>query len=434
MPVAQQHYPFENKEAFELSYPADYVGEALDQTRLWFYVMHVLSTIAFDRPAYKNVLVNGLVMAADGQKLSKRLKNYPPVEEVFAAEGADTLRFYLLGNDQATGGDYMRFDRDAMRDISRNVFGTIWNTYSFLSMYAEIDGWEPPAKLAEPTSSNVLDRWLLARLNETILEVTKQADSYQLARALRPLRELVDDLSNWYVRRSRRRFSKNEDAADKASAYVTLHYVLARTAQLLAPWSPFVADKLWRGLTAGTGEAASVHLTNWPQAGKIDLSCINDMVLVRQAITEGLALRAEAKIKVRQPLASATMTLPHKLSVQLLEVAAEELNVKKVTTREGAELGITLDTVLTSELRAEGLMRDIVRFVQNARKEAGLSPDDRIKLWLVSDGEEVTTAIAAHADIIKAETQSVELATDGPRESVPVKVAGHELYIGVEKV
>jgi isoleucyl-tRNA synthetase len=143
MPVAQQHYPFENKAVFEESFPADYIGEGLDQTRLWFYVLHVLNTIAFDQPAYKNVLVNGMVMAADGQKLSKRLKNYPPVDEVFAQEGADTLRLYLLGNDQAVGGDYMRFNREAMRDISRNVFGTLWNTYSFLSMYAEIDGWDP---------------------------------------------------------------------------------------------------------------------------------------------------------------------------------------------------------------------------------------------------------------------------------------------------
>jgi len=434
MPVAQQHYPFENKEAFELSYPADYVGEALDQTRLWFYVMHVLSTIAFDRPAYKNVLVNGLVMAADGQKLSKRLKNYPPVEEVFAAEGADTLRFYLLGNDQATGGDYMRFDRDAMRDISRNVFGTVWNSYSFLSMYADVDGWEPGKHLVEPTSSNVLDRWLLARLNETILEMTKQADDYQIARALRPLRELVADLSNWYVRRSRRRFSRNDDAADKASAYATLHYALCRIAQLLAPWSPFVADKLWRGLTAGMDEPTSVHLTDWPGAGKIDLSITNEMMLARQAITEGLALRAETKIKVRQPLASATITLPHKLNAQLLDVAAEELNVKAVHLETGDELAVTLDTELTPELRAEGMMRDTVRLIQNARKESGLSVEDRIVLSLNTDSHELMAVIADHAETIKAETLSNELRTSGPREAVPVKVSGAELYIGIEKV
>jgi isoleucyl-tRNA synthetase len=428
MPVAQQHFPFENQEVFEESYPADFIQEGLDQTRLWFYVLHVLNTIAFGKPAYRNVLVNGIILAADGQKLSKRLRNYPPVEEVFATEGADTLRFYLLGNDQAVGADYMRFNRDAMRDIQRNVFGTLWNSYSFLSMYAEIDGWQPAKTLAEPKSENVLDQWILARLNETVAEVTVAAEGYELAQALRPIRGLVDDLSNWYVRRSRRRFWKSEDDGDKRAAYASLHFVLARTAQLLAPWSPFVADKLWRGLTDGMEEAASVHLSDWPAAGEASTELLEDMARARDYITEALAQRGGAKIKVRQPLSRVTVPV---LPEELQAIVAEEVNVKEVVSKKGAK--VQLDTKMTPELRAEGMMRDVVRHVQQARKDGGLVVDDRIILTLDTDDAELMSAVKAHAGTIKAETLANELKTKSGRAGVPVKVGGAELYIEVVK-
>jgi len=430
MPAAQQHYPFENNDVFEASFPADYIGEGLDQTRLWFYVQHVLSTIVFNRPAYKNVLVNGMVMAADGQKLSKRLKNYPPVEDVFANEGADTLRFYLLGNDQAVGADYMRFSRDAMRDIQRNVFGTLWNTYSFLSMYAEIDNWQPTKTLQRPTSDNVLDQWLLARLDETVAEVTRQADDYKLAAALRPLRALVEDLSNWYVRRSRRRFWKSEDDGDKASAYATLQYTLCRIAQILAPWSPFIADKLWRGLTDGMDEAASVHLSDWPVAGKPDQTVLDEMEQARGYINAALSQRAEAGIKVRQPLSR--LEVP-KLSDAYTLIIADEVNVKEVTWSKGSEVKLT--TTLTPELKAEGLMRDIVRQVQATRKSTGLEVDDRIVLTIqTEDGSDLAAAIQTHKDTIMAETLATELKTAGANpDLIPVRVNGMDLTIDVAK-
>lgn len=435
MPVAQQHFPFENKDVFEESFPADYIGEGLDQTRLWFYVLHVLNTIAFGRPAYKNVLVNGMVMAADGQKLSKRLKNYPPVEEVFSVEGADTLRLYLLGNDQAVSGDYMRFNRDAMRDISRNVFGTLWNTYSFMSMYAEIDGWQPPKRLAEPKSDNVLDQWLLSRLNETIAETTEAAEAYQLARAIRPLRELIDDLSNWYVRRSRRRFWKSEDDGDKHNAYVTLHYTLSRISQLMAPWAPFVSDKLWRGLNEGTDEAMSVHLSDWPAAGVVDTGVLEAMAATRAVVTDGLSVRGEHKIKVRQPLAKLTYNTGVQLSKGLEQIIAEEVNVKLVDWDSGDRLeGIVLDTEITPELKAEGQMRDVVRHVQNARKAAGLDVDDRIILTLETADEALAKAVKTHAATIKAETLATELRNKGgDADQVPARVDGAELLITVTK-
>ena len=430
MPVAQQHYPFENKEVFEKSFPADYIGEGLDQTRLWFYVQHVLSTIVFDKPAYKNVLVNGMVMAADGQKLSKRLKNYPPVEEVFATEGADTLRFYLLGNDQAVGADYMRFDRSAMGDIQRNVFGTLWNTYSFLSMYAEIDKWEPTKKLTRPDSANLLDQWLLARLDETILEMTEAADAYQLARALRPFRLLVDDLSNWYVRRSRRRFWKSEDDGDKASAYATLHYVLVTISQLLAPWSPFVADKLWRGLTEGMDEPASVHLSDWPKAGAVDREVIDQMAKAREYITVALSQRGEAKIKVRQPLSKVEVP---QLPEGYASIIADEVNVKEVIWTEGDN--IKLDLAITPELKLEGLMRDLVRQIQSTRKATGLDVDDRIHLILDGDPQgELRKAIEAHRETIMTETLATDLAFEGADpDLIPAKIDGETITVDVRK-
>ncbi len=440
MPVAQQHYPFENKDVFEASFPADYIGEGLDQTRLWFYVQHVLATIIFDRPAYKHVLVNGMIMASDGQKLSKRLKNYPPVEEVFASEGADTLRFYLLGNDQALGADYMRFDRAAMQDISRNVFSTLWNSLSFLSMYAEIDGWEPDKHLAEPKSDNVLDQWMLARLNQVIAEMTTAADNYEIAQALRPFRGLVDDLSNWYVRRSRRRFWKSEDDGDKQSAYATLHYTLARMAQLLAPWSPFIADKLWRELMVGTEQPLSVHLSDWPVAGAQNIAILDQMELTRLIVTEALSKRAEAGIKVRQPLSLLTVASLEELPQTLVDIIAEEVNVQRVLLDRkaavaGAKFDVRLDTEITDELRREGVVRDLVRLIQSTRKAEGLEVDDRIVLQLVTPSDEIQAAVEQFDTLIIRETLAEQLTIELGEAGVdvPHKLAGSTIVINLKK-
>jgi isoleucyl-tRNA synthetase len=282
-------------------------------------------------------------------------------------------------------------------------------------------------------SDNVLDRWLLARLDETIIEMTEAADAYQLAQTLRPLRGLVADLSNWYVRRSRRRFWKSEDDGDKASAYATLHFVLARITQLMAPWSPFVADKMWRELTAGTDEKVSVHLSDWPTAGEVDTKVIEQMRAVREAITLGLAERATAGIKVRQPLSLATIEAPFEISKELLAVAAEELNVKLVNCVKSETVAVGLDLTITPELKAEGIMRDVVRVVQSARKEADLKVDDRIRLQLVTDNVELASAIDKHAETIKTETLATELSSEGPTDGIPQKVAGAQLYVTVTK-
>jgi isoleucyl-tRNA synthetase len=249
-------------------------------------------------------------------------------------------------------------------------------------------------------------------------------------------------LSNWYVRRSRRRFWKSEDDGDKAAAYATLHYVLVRIAQLLAPWSPFVADKLWRGLTEGMDEAKSVHLSDWPEAGKVDKKLLNAMSMTRELIRQGLAVRAEAGIKVRQPLGSAEVYYMDPQS-GLNELIKDELNVHElkfvndlqVVGGDGSDLQpwIKLDTEITPELKAEGMMRDVVRHVQNARKESGLDVSDRIALTLETESEELAQAIAVHAEAIKAETLAKELKTEGASDQVPVKVNGEKLYVSVVK-
>ncbi len=435
MSLAQHHYPFENKELFERTFPADFIIEGLDQTRLWFYVQHVVNTILFDAPAYKNVVVNGMIMAADGQKLSKRLKNYPPVEDVFNQEGADSLRLYLLSSHQASEtAEYIRFNRDAMRDLQRNVLGTLLNSQRFFTMYAEIDGWKPAQPGVTPHSDNVLDQWMLARVNEAVAEVTREADAYQIAHAITPVFALIDDMSNWYIRRSRRRFWKSEDDGDKTQAYETLWFTLMRICQLLAPWAPFVSEHVWRELATGTAMPRSVHLSDWPMAEAVDDESLVQMAFVRDVIKEALALRAEAGIKVRQPLAQLVVYAPRALGEGQTDIMRDEVNVKRVEARISKErTAPELDTTLTPELKREGIMRDVVRLVQSARKQAGLQVDDRIALGLSCDDEEVTKALSEHTQTIQQETLAETLSDKVEGFSVSARVEGVELNISLHK-
>ncbi|MEI6581428.1 MAG: isoleucine--tRNA ligase [bacterium] len=435
MPIAQQHYPFENDTKFDQSFPADYIGEGLDQTRLWFYVLHVISTIVFDKPAYKNVLVNGLITASDGQKLSKRLKNYPPLQEVFDLEGADSLRYYLLSSTPALSGEYMRFDRDSLKDINRNLFMTLYNSASFLSLYTEIDDWKPTS-LDRPTElENPLDLWLVARVASTIAEVTTAADNFEIAKASWPVYKLVDDMSNWYVRRSRRRFWKSEDDSDKLQAYQTLHWTLITTCQLLAPWAPFMSDWLYRHLTEDIATAPqSVHLSDWPTSGESDHQILEDMDIVRRYVNDGLAKRSENKIKVRQPLATATLKGPHKISQGLNDIICEELNVKKVQYQKSDDISVDIDTAITPSLKNEGIARDIVRNIQSCRKEAGLQIENRIKLSLSSDSAEIASAVDEFEKLISLETLTQHFSSrpEGYQFAKTVSVEGHELTIELE--
>lgn len=441
MPYGQWHYPFENKQHFEASFPADYIGEGLDQTRLWFYVLHVVSTALREEPAFKNVLVNGMIMAADGQKLSKRLKNYPDMDDVFAEEGADALRYYLLSSYPAMSGDYMRFDRDSLRDVNRNIFMTLHHSVGFLTMYAEVDKWQPEGIAPAKDSHNLLDQWLIARVNNTAKEVAEAADKYELARAINPISDLIDDISNWYIRRSRRRFWKSENDSDKYQAYQNLHWALVTTCQILAPWAPFMSDYLYRILTAEIKSAqGSVHLSDWPAVKSLSgnqTELITQMELVRQIVTDGLSARAKAGIKVRQPLDSATVTVStHKLSDELLEIIKSELNLKSVTQITGQKPAVKLNTNITQELKNEGIARDIVRQIQSVRKDSGLEVDDRIEIILTCENDEIKAAIKQFSELIKKEVLATKLTSLEKIENQPTKTVTIEkqnLHITIKK-
>jgi isoleucyl-tRNA synthetase len=299
-------------------------------------------------------------------------------------------------------------------------------------MYTDIDKWQPPKELTEPTSDNLLDQWLIARVNQTITEVTKEADDYRLAYAIQPIFSLIDDLSNWYVRRSRRRFWKSENDTDKEQAYKTLHYCLLRICQVLAPWAPFISEKLWRDLATGTNLPQSVHLSDWPYVNKPDTASqkvLEEMSKVREYIAEGLAKRAEAGIKVRQPLLGVTVP---QVSDGFKEIIAEELNVKTVYWQ-NKDNNVALNTNLTHELRAEGVSRDLIRFIQNARKNAGFNVEDRIKLKLSAESAEITGAIAKFKNMIYAETLAVSDLAEDPEYSETVKLEGQEVTIALRR-
>ncbi len=433
MPYAQDHYPFDNKEAWEAKFPADFVAEAIDQTRGWFYTLHVLATALLDKPAFQNVVCSGWVVAADGEKLSKRKKNYAPMDEVFDQFGVDTLRFFMASSPIVNGED-VRFSTDYLRDTQRKIFMTFNNIYSFYKLYADVDKWKPGKPLVEPQSTNTLDQWMISRLNETIDIITTEMDSYRLDRATKPLADLLDDTSNWFVRRSRRRFWKSEDDIDKNQAYETLHYVLLRLSQLLAPFAPFLSDYIWRQLIKGTDFPSSVHLSDWPIPGPVNTTLLDEMGRARTYIAEGLAKRAAAKVKVRQPLS--LVSVPE-LPDEYREIIREELNVKEVlwsTKISKTSDIVTLKTDITPALKREGLMREVTRHVQNARKEAGLQVNDRIELVLQTADKELQKSIEEYEAIIKQETLAKELTTSGTHEfKKTVKIENKEFTIHLAK-
>ncbi len=425
MPFAQFHYPFENKQKFEENFPGDFIVEYIGQVRAWFYYMHAMSVALFGDNSFKNVIVTGNVAGNDGRKMSKSYGNYTDPNELMDKFSADSLRFLLVSSPLLSGEDYALQDKD-VGDVARKL-SMIWNMYDFFTMYAEVDGWEFNGELKDPLDecNNPLDIWIISRLHQLVDEVEKHLDGYNLPDAMSPILPFLDDASNWYVRRSRRRFWKSEDDGDKEMAYRTLHYVLVRLAYVLAPFTPFLAEELYHNLT---GDSESIHLKDWLSAGHVDELVMNDMETVRVYVNEGLRLRAKAGIKVRQPLAFVTVSQLGE-HVDFEAILTEELNVKSVNV--GGE--IMLDEVITPELKREGLMREVVRYVQNARKNAGLNVDDRITLQLETDDEELTAAIAEHKDTIATETLATSFGEVSAFEET-VTVEQKTLTIRLEKV
>jgi isoleucyl-tRNA synthetase len=357
--------------------------------------------------------------------MSKSYGNYTDPNELMDKFSADSLRFLLLSSPLLNGEDFALQDKE-VGDIARKL-GMIWNMYDFFTMYAEVDGWEFNGDLSDPSENltNPLDIWIVSRMHQMASEVEKNMDRYDIPNALTPILPFLDDASNWYVRRSRRRFWKSEDDGDKQMAYRTLHYVLVRLAYVLAPFTPFLAEELYQNLTC---DSESIHLKDWLPAGHVNQLVMGEMDTVRDYVNQGLSLRAKAGLKVRQPLASVRVPLVGEF-VDFESILKDELNVKNVKT--GGDVAI--DETLTPELKREGLMREVVRHVQSARKAAGLNVDDRILLSLSSDDTDLVKALNEHEATIMTETLAEEIVERDLAFAQAVKVEGSQLIVSLEK-
>lgn len=412
MPFAQFHYPFENKDKFENSFPGDFIVEYIGQVRAWFYYVHTVGVGLFGTNSYRNVITTGTLSGNDGRKMSKSYGNYTDPNELMDLYSADALRFTLLRSPVLSGEDFSLQDKD-VQDVQRKL-AMIWNMYDFFTLYASVDGWEWNGDASDPsaTLSNPLDKWVLSRLHQLQYHVGSYMDVYDIPGALEPVLAFVDDASNWYVRRSRRRFWKSGDDSDKDDAYRTLHYLLVRLSMILAPFIPFLAEELYQKLTGGE----SVHLLDWPPAGAIDEAVLREMADIRRGIEQGLSQRAAHKLKVRQPLQRAHVYMSElpktdDAAQHYVQIVKDELNVKDATLEEASKNPpeTEMDFEVTPELWREGIMRELVRQIQAARKAAGLQVDDRIALQLETADSELRQVIEEHAETIKAETLALSL-------------------------
>lgn len=430
MPFAQLHYPFENKEKFEKNYPADFIVEYVGQVRAWFYYVHVLNTALFSNKAFKNVITTGTVAGNDGRKMSKSLGNYTDPTELMDKYSADALRFLMLSSPVLAGEDFALIDKD-VSDVARKL-SMIWNVYDFFTMYASVDGFDSKQAIPVSKLENPLDIWLVSRVYELRNEITKGMEAYNIPSALANVLLFIDDLSNWFVRRSRRRFWKSEDDMDKNAAYSVLYFVLVYLAKILAPFTPFLAEELYQKMTGSEFDSSvteSVHLLDWPEAGEINQEVLDKMERTREIITEGLALRMnksemEEQIKVRQPLAEYVYS-GEALDEYYEQIIADEVNVKNVKV--GPEF--RLDKCLTTELLEEGFIRELIRFVQAARKKAGLEVDDRIKLSIDTEIDD------KWQEILKTEVLATALSfNDNYEYDEVIKINGKNITISLEKM
>ena len=425
MPYAQAHYPFENKEHFESHFPADFIAEGLDQTRGWFYTLMVLSVALFDKPAFRNVVVNGMILAGDGRKMSKRLKNYPDPVYMMDTYGADALRLYLMSSPVVRAED-LCFSEEGVKHVVRHILIPLWNSYSFFVTYANIDGWTSE-KACDEKSEVLLDRWVLSALETLSEKVTVAMDSYDLQGAVRPFLVFIDQLTNWYIRRSRRRFWKSQDDDDKMQAYTTLHHVLVKVAQLSAPFLPFGAEAIYRNLRSEDMEE-SVHLCRFPEADATmkDPDLEEKMDYIISIVRMGRQLRADNNLKVRQPLATIHVVCRNEkvrnAADEMKSIVLEELNVKDLVVGER-------ETEM-AHLSAKANFKQLgPRFGKAVGKIAGL---------VTKLGEEQVEQLAQGASItVEFDGEEVELTADDvvvtrtPREDTVVAAEG-DVVVAIE--
>ncbi len=441
MPFAMFHYPFENTDRFEDNFPGDFIAEYIPQVRAWFYYLHAISVGLFNSRSFNNVIVTGTISGNDGRKMSKSFGNYTDPNELIDQYSADALRFLFLSSPLLNGEDFILQDKD-VSDVYRKLT-MIWNMYDFFTLYASVDGWDSGRKAGglpeDPMASltNVLDKWVISRVHELGKQVDSSMEVYDIPNATKPILKFLDDASNWYVRRSRKRFWKTDNDEDKNNAYKTLHYVLVQLSLICAPFTPFLAEELYINLTGGE----SVHLLDWPQPGQINEIVVKDMEWVREVINEGLRQRAIKGIKLRQPLSKITIIRDGQQDAELTSIIADELNVKEVDYKEKkGRTYVVIDTKITESLRLEGLMREVIRNVQQARKDAGLEVDDRIELVLRTNSDDLKKVLSDKGlkEAIAAETLAKKLliSTELPTNAylTVVKIDSRELEITVSKV
>ena len=425
MPFAQRGYPRKDIELFEETFPAEFISEAIDQTRGWFYTLLAISTLLFKQNSYRNVICLGHVVDPAGKKASKSRGNVLDPNYLFDTFGSDAVRWYFYTSTQV--GENYRTGDAALRETVQQFFIPLWNCFSFFVTYARLDRFDPTREQVPLAQRHVLDRWLMSRLNNLVASVNTGLDSYDAVEPARRIQRFVDDLSNWYIRRSRRRFWKSQSDVDKLAAYQTLYEALRTVAELMAPFAPFTADAIHRNLSDGR----SVHLADFPETvGAEDAEVEAQMTRARQAVEAGLAARDAARLKVRQPLAS--IALPgDELPEEIVAIIRDELNVKNVTFG-AAE--VRLDTEITEPLKLEGLAREIVRVIQDRRKRLGFNVEDRIDTRYDADGM-LVRAIERHADYIKSETLSVtlKLGREDGFEGEQGMIEGEQIWIGLKR-
>lgn len=427
MPYAQTHYPFENREKFSQSFPADFIAEGVDQTRAWFYYLHLIAAAIKESIAFKNVIVNGIVLAEDGKKMSKRLQNYPDPMAMFDKYGADAVRFYLLSS-PVVAAENLNFTEKDVAEISRGSFRMLWNVYSFFVMYANIGRWEPSkSQISNLKPQNVLDCWIISELNLMIKNINAAMEKYELMKAARYFPPFIDDLSNWYLRRCRRRF-KSANEEDKNQAFQTLYFILAELSKLAAPFTPFITEEIFKNLT---GEE-SVHLADYPAAdeAKINIELNAQMQQARQLVEAGLSQRAAAKIRVRQPLSCATVKT--NLPAEILEIIKDEINVKAIKIDAQIADEISLDTNLTAELQVEGTKNDIIRAVQDLRKKAGFTPANKVALFYRTTDENLAGILEKFDIMIIKETNLSQIERSENAKTDADTTIG-TLWLGVKK-
>jgi len=387
VPFAKIHYPFENKDVFKKKYPAEYIAEGFDQVRLWFYTMHVLGVALFDQIPYENVVTNGMMTDEEGNKLSKSLKNFPPLDDVLEEYGADVLRLYLTTTPIAQGEQY-RFSEAVLDDIKKRFFLPLWNSVRYFVMYANVNGFEP--SLDYPESQNDLDKWILARLQTAVNNVTEYLDEYKIMSAGRELTPLIQDLSTWYVRRSRDRIRDGDQ-----QALQTYYYVLYQITLLIAPFVPFISEEFFELLKfKDLGDPESVHLALYPE--KKDLtgdqeSLLTFMKNTRDIVSLALSIRVEEGIKIRQPLKSLYIKCLGESEDFINDLIKDEVNIREIEVIEedknlpntgNESFKVFLDTHISDELKLEGDYRDLTRSIQRMRKKAGLGISDEINIVL----------------------------------------------------